>query len=73
MNSEVDWVLVSSGTHVPLQIILDPGYFPNYFFVSYDYASTKRKFEMIAEIIKDFDIFLTSESKLDSTFPNAQR
>ena len=27
---------------------------------------------MIAEIIKDFDIFLISESKLDSTFPNAQ-
>ena len=27
---------------------------------------------MIAEIIKDFDIFLTSESKLDFTFPNAQ-
>ena len=27
---------------------------------------------MVAEIIKDFDIFLISESKLDSTFPNAQ-
>ena len=27
---------------------------------------------MIAEIIKDFDIFLISESKLDSTFPNAR-
>ena len=27
---------------------------------------------MIAEIIKDFDIFLISELKLDSTFPNAQ-
>ena len=27
---------------------------------------------MIAEIIKDFDIFLISESKLDSTFPNVQ-
>ena len=27
---------------------------------------------MIAEIIKDFDIFLISESKLDSAFPNAQ-
>ena len=27
---------------------------------------------MIPEIIKDFDIFLISESKLDSTFPNAQ-
>ena len=27
---------------------------------------------MIAEIIKYFDIFLISESKLDWTFPNAQ-
>ena len=27
---------------------------------------------MIADIIKDFDIFLISESKLDSTFPNSQ-
>ena len=27
---------------------------------------------MIAEIIKNFAIFLISESKLDSTFPNAQ-
>ena len=27
---------------------------------------------MIAEIIKDFDIFLISGSKLDSTLPNAQ-
>ena len=27
---------------------------------------------MIAEIIKDFDIFLISESKLNSTFGNAQ-
>ena len=34
--------------------------------------SVRNKFEMIAEIIKDFDIFLISESKLDSTFPNAQ-
>ena len=34
--------------------------------------SVRNKFEMIAEIIKDFDIFLISKSKLDSTFPNAQ-
>ena len=27
---------------------------------------------MIAEIVKDFDIFLISESKLDFTFPNEQ-
>ena len=34
--------------------------------------SIRNKFEMIAEIVKDFDIFLISESKLHSTFPNAQ-
>ena len=30
------------------------------------------KFEMITEIIKNFDIFLISESKIDSTFPTMQ-
>ena len=39
-------------------------------------SSVRNEFEMIA-IVKDFsnfskDIFLISESKLDSTFPNAQ-
>ena len=34
--------------------------------------SIRNKFEIIAEIIKHFDISLISESKLDSTFPNAQ-
>ena len=34
--------------------------------------SIKNKFEMIAETITNFDIFLISESKIDSTFPNIQ-
>ena len=34
--------------------------------------SVRNKIEMIAEIIKDFDIFLITDSKLNSTFPNAQ-
>ena len=34
--------------------------------------SIRNKFEMIAEIIKGCDIFLTSESKLDLTFLSAQ-
>ena len=34
--------------------------------------SIRNKFEIIAEIIKDFDIFVISESKLDSIFPNAK-
>ena len=38
MNSEVAWVLVSLGTQVQPQIILDPDYVPDYLSVSYDYA-----------------------------------
>ena len=34
--------------------------------------SIRNKFEIIAEIIKDFDNFVISESKLDSIFPNTQ-
>ena len=37
MNSEVAWVLVSSGTQAQAQIILDPDYLPDYLSVSYDY------------------------------------
>ena len=34
--------------------------------------SIRNKFEMIAETITNFDVFLISESKIDSTFPNMQ-
>ena len=34
--------------------------------------SIRTKFEIIAETITNFDIFLISESKIDSTFPNMQ-
>ena len=37
MYAEVTWVLVSSGTQVQSQIILDPDYLPDYLSVSYDY------------------------------------
>ena len=37
MNSEVAWVLVSSGTQFQPQIIHDPDKLPDYLFVSYDY------------------------------------
>ena len=40
MNSEVALVLVSSGTQVKPQIILDPEYLPDYLSISYDYAVT---------------------------------
>ena len=37
MYAEIAWVLVSSGTQVQPQVILDPDYFPDYLSVSYDY------------------------------------
>ena len=40
MDVEVARVLVSSGTEVQLQIILDPDYLPDYFSVFYDYGDT---------------------------------
>ena len=41
MYAEVAWILVSSGTQVQPQVILDPDYFPDYLFVSYYYGNSK--------------------------------
>ena len=38
MYAEVAWVLVSLETQVPSQVILDRGYLPDCFSVSYDYG-----------------------------------
>ena len=38
MHAEVAWLIVSSGTQVQSQIMLDPNYLPNYPSVSYDYG-----------------------------------
>ena len=45
INSEVTWALVSSGTQVQSQIIVDPDYFPDYLSASYSYASAKHVVE----------------------------
>ena len=37
INGEVAWVLVSLGTQVQLQVILDPDYLRDCLSVSYDY------------------------------------
>ena len=37
MYAAVAWLLVSSGTQDQAQIIIQPGYLPDYPFVSYDY------------------------------------
>ena len=39
MYAEVAWVLVSSGTQVQRQVILDPDYIPDYVSVSYNYMA----------------------------------
>ena len=36
--AEVAWVLVSSGTQVQPQVILNPDYLPDYLSISYDYV-----------------------------------
>ena len=38
LYAEVAWALVSSGTQVQPQIILDPEYLPDHLSVSYDYG-----------------------------------
>ena len=47
MYAEVDWVLVSSGTRVQPQIILDPDYLPDYLSVSYDYDLNLKNFQVL--------------------------
>ena len=41
MYAEVAWILVSSGTQVQPELILDPDYLSDYLFVSYDYGKRK--------------------------------
>ena len=43
MYAELAWVLVSSGTQVQPQVILDPDYLPDYLSVSYDYVEINTK------------------------------
>ena len=44
MYAEVAWILVSSGTQVQPQLILDPHYLPDYISVSYGYDSAEEIF-----------------------------
>ena len=43
MYAEVAWVLVSLGTQVQPQVLLDPNYLPDYLSVSYDYDEIQMK------------------------------
>ena len=51
MNSEIAWVLVSSGSQAQLQIILDPDYLPEYLSVSYDYEQNLEKFVIVRKYV----------------------
>ena len=53
MYSEVAWVLVSSGTEVQPQIILDTGYLPDYLSISYDYGGTCEEVSCKHDIINN--------------------
>ena len=48
MYAAVAWVLISSGTQVQPQIILNPDYLPDYFSVSYDYENIKDKMKCVS-------------------------
>ena len=56
MNSEVAWVLVSSGRQVQSQITLDPDYIPDYLPVSYNYDQLKKASieKLVANLIKNY-------------------
>ena len=43
MTCEVAWVLVSSGTQIQQQIILDSDYIPEYLTVSYNYDNCHKR------------------------------
>ena len=57
MYAEIAWVLVSSGTQVQPQVMLDPDCLPDYLSVSYDYAISENVwngteiFELVKNIV----------------------
>ena len=69
MNSEIAWVLVSSGTQVQPQIILNPDYIPDYLSVSYDYSEYLSFMEIDLFVFSaeafQFSKFHENESKHD--------
>ena len=38
MYAEIAWIVVSLGTELQSEVILDPDYLPDYLSVSYDYV-----------------------------------
>ena len=65
MHSEVAWVLVSLGTQVQWQIILEPGYLPDYLSVFYDYAPNHKVIQRFHHV--DLQGHVTNENRNIST------
>ena len=63
MYAEVAWVLVSSGTQVQLQVILDPDYLSDYLSVSYDYVYTHYSCVAIIFFYRDLSNFCSHLKK----------
>ena len=61
MYAEVAWVLVSSGTQVQPQIILDPDYLLDYLSVSYYYGSPEfiQVLQSTLKILLNYTIAMT--------------
>ena len=66
MYAEVAWVLVSSGTQVQLQVILDPDYLPDYLSVSYDYASIMIYYVLIQQNTVTFSYSIRNYNAMTS-------
>ena len=63
MFPEVDWVLVSWGTQVQPQIMLNPFYPPDYISISYEYALYNETKERSNKMIWYFYFFWNSNLK----------
>ena len=65
--AEIAWVLVSLGTQVQPQVMLDPDYLPDYLSVSYDYAWTYMKaIKLVVKIVSENTLFLKNKFSLQS-------
>ena len=58
MCAEIAWALVSSGTQVQPQVILDPDYLPDYLFVSNDYVLSYFDYNSVVYWKRTFSYYL---------------
>ena len=65
MYADVAWVQVSSGTHIQPQIILDPGYLPDYLFASYDCADKHLQDLLLRHDVCKKQVLITGDSNIN--------